>query len=128
MTSINLRGSGLRSSGMKDDNFEPMASVGNIADAMLVFAVSLMMAVLTYWQLDLPQVTEVIEESEITEVGEMENMVDDFTGGGSKYAELGKVYMDPQTGKMYMLTEDLPEGANAAMADTPTDQQSSQRP
>ena len=121
MSSINLRSGGLRSKGLRDDNFEPMASVGNIADAMLVFAVALMMAVLTYWQLDLPQVTEVLEEKEITEVGGLENMVDEFQNGGSKYAELGKVYMDPESGKMYMLTEDLPEGANAAMADKPVE-------
>ena len=116
---IDLRSSGLRSSGLRHDDFEPMATVGNIADAMLVFAVALMMALLTFWQLDLPQVTEVLEESEITEVSDLEDMVQDMTGGGSEYAELGKVYMDPATGTLYMLTEDLPEniGKNKGMND-----------
>ena len=53
-----LRGGHLRS---KDDA-DPMASVANIADIMLVFACGLMMALVTVWNIDFTPLSELQDD------------------------------------------------------------------
>lgn len=112
-----LRGGGLRGGSHrlrdKDDNVDPMANVANIVDAMLVLSVGLMIAIVTYWNVDVSHVQEVAKQNEMTQVSDVEKIVDDSKSSGSGYTELGKVYQDPKTGKMYMLTQDVDKGASA---------------
>ena len=100
--------SGLRESGEVD----PMSSVANIVDAMLVLCVGLMVAIIAFWNLDMSQIQEVAAQNEMTEVNDIEKMVEQAQNGGG-YDELGVVYQDPATGKMYMLTQDVDKGASA---------------
>ena len=98
----------------EQEDADPRVGLVNLADVMLVFACGLMLALVTYWNLDVSSMTEVIEASEMSDI---ENIVDQSNGAGSGFTELGMVYQDPMTGKMYMLTEDLgEEGASGASA------------
>lgn len=96
-----LRGGRLRS---KDDA-DPMASVANIADIMLVFACGLMMALVTVWNIDFTPLSE-LQDKQLEAIDTPEDMPEDMTDAGNAYVEKGMVYQDPKTGKYYMVTED----------------------
>ncbi len=108
----NLRGRGTlrssaRTSNLKGEgDFDPMASVANVVDVMLVLSVGLTIAISTYWNLDFADIQEVLMKDEVTEVEDIETLSTEITEGGSAYNALGTVYEDPATGKMYLLTED----------------------
>lgn len=87
-----------------DDSADPMGSLANLADVMLVFACGLMMALVVFWNLDLPNIEE-LSESDMQQVEDVEEIVGEITSTTNPYMELGKVYQDPATGKLYMLTE-----------------------
>lgn len=91
------------------EDINPMDGVANLSDVMLVFACGLMLALITYWNVDVSGVTGSIDVSmgeEITEsidgFGSNENS--DETND-KQYKELGVVYQDPVTGQMYLVTE-----------------------
>ena len=109
-----LRGSG-RGSSLRDSggNVDPMASVANIVDAMLVLALGLIIALVTLMKVDVATMEEIIKENQLAEV-DASTMAQDMQSEGSSYTELGTVYQDPVTGKLYMLTEDVDKGASAA--------------
>ena len=91
---------------------DPRVGLVNLADVMLVFACGLMLALVTYWNLDISSMTEVIQADDVTEVSDIEDMADQILGGnGTNFTELGMVYEDPMTGKMYMLKEDVSESS-----------------
>lgn len=94
---------------------DPMSGLANLADVMLVFACGLMMALVVYWNLDLPNIRE-LDESQMQQVEDIEEMVDNINSTTNPYMELGKVYQDPATGKLYMLTEaeDASDGSSAS--------------
>ena len=96
-----LRGGHLRS---KDDA-DPMASVANIADIMLVFACGLMMALVTVWNIDFTPLSE-LQDKQLEAIDTPEDMPEDMSDAGNAYVEKGMVYQDPKTGKYYMVTED----------------------
>ena len=95
-----LRGGHLRS---KDDA-DPMASVANIADIMLVFACGLMMALVTVWNIDFTPLSE-LQDKQLEAIDTPEDMPEDMSDAGNAYVEKGMVYQDPKTGKYYMVTE-----------------------
>lgn len=114
MRTTGLDSGGLRS-GWSEEESDPMASMANLADVMLVFACGLMMALITYWNVDISTVTEMLREDQIAEVQTPEEMTEQLTASdGTSYIDMGKVYMDPTTGKYYMLSTD--EAASAADA------------
>ncbi len=115
-----LRGNGALRGGNRlntlrgsQDEVNPMASVANIVDAMLVFSLGLMIAIVVSWNVDLNTIQEVVQEDEVTEVNDIEDMAENMQSDGSSYSELGTVYQDPNTGKMYMLTKDADKSASA---------------
>ena len=104
------------------EDADPRVGLVNLADVMLVFACGLMLALVTYWNLDISAMTEVVQADDVTEVTGIEDMADQLLGqNGSSFNELGMVYEDPMTGKMYMLKEDVGDlGSTAAEGDGET--------
>ena len=100
------------------EDADPRVGLVNLADVMLVFACGLMLALVTYWNLDISSMTEVVQADEMQEVAGIEDLEDQLNnGGGSSFTQLGMVYEDPMTGKMYMLKESVgEEGASGGAA------------
>ena len=89
----------------KDDDFSPMEGVGNMADAMLVFALGILLALIISWDVD------ITEQGEITNTG-TKYQVQDIDANATQTAkskddleEMGKVYRDPKSGKYYVIEE-----------------------
>lgn len=93
------------------EGVNPMDGVANLADVMLVFACGLMLALITYWNVDVSGVTGSIDPvergQEITEdVGGFGEQRDDTDGeSDTQFEEVGRVFRDSATGKLYMVTE-----------------------
>lgn len=99
-----------------DDIFEtseevnPMDTVANISDVMLVLAVGMMMALVLAWNVNIADVTsaKVNEMDPATEIQEDEFVVDDSQAADNNslnelgLSEYGKVYVD-EDGKLYVL-------------------------
>ncbi len=100
--------SGERKSFSSNEN--PLEGVANLTDAMLVFACGLLLALMSFWNIDLPTVTEISEQRELTEVTDLNDVTEQLDAEGTTYSELGTVYEDPETGKMYLITEEGKEG------------------
>ena len=85
-----------------EDDVDPMATIANITDAMLVFACGLMVALVVAWNVDLKSVQEV-DVTESQQVEDVQTLQDILSSEGSSYIERGTVYQDPRTGQMYLL-------------------------
>ena len=98
------------------DEEDPMAGVANLVDAMLVIAVGLLVFLVISWNMQaivfnedvtpeqrqdainaMKQVTDVDQGQQLNETPDVSN------SSGEGYAEMGKVYKDPKTGKMIMI-------------------------
>ena len=101
-------GSGKLSAGaVTAEDINPMDGVANLADVMLVFACGLMLALITYWNVDVaatvaPDVSA--DRQEITQ-DSSDSSTDDSPDEGD-LEEYGTVYRDPATGKLYIVAED----------------------
>jgi hypothetical protein len=88
------------------DSVSPMDGVANLADVMLVLAVGMMLALVINWNVRLssdtapPDSTNQMEEIEPAEGSESSEV--DADG----YTEVGRVFKDPATGKLYMVIDD----------------------
>jgi hypothetical protein len=89
------------------EDADPRTGLVNLADVMLVFACGLMLALVSFWNLDVSSLSEIVQTQDVTEVTDIEDLSDQALGAGGGYTELGTVYRDPMTGKLYMLTDDL---------------------
>ena len=87
------------------EEVDPMSSMGNIGDIMLVFACGLMVALVVAWNVDLGQFTQV-EMDQTQEVDDVERMTEMLYGEGNAFVEKGTVYQDPTTGKYYLVEEE----------------------
>lgn len=103
---------GLRSKRRKilisSEEVNPMEGVTNMADAMLVLACGLMLALSVYWNIDLGPIRERVDLQQGREVTESLDLRDDLIevqGEGELYEKMGTVYKDPRTGKLFMLTD-----------------------
>jgi hypothetical protein len=103
----NLRGSKLCGREQKKD-INPMDGVANLADLMLVLACGLMLALIMNWNVDLDRGSETLvgldqgaEMQELKGLADSSGSMSDSAG----YEEMGKVYKDPNTGKLYMVTK-----------------------
>ena len=103
-----------RFSGEEDVN--PMNSVSNLADVMLVFAVGLMLALVAYWNLDVtPEgINDVqsrqeslydIENAQTFSEEEREKMQSGAKEGGAQdgMEKTGEIYYDPDTQTYYIV-------------------------
>lgn len=104
-------GYGFSGSWDNDDPFDssedvnPLANMTNLVDAMLVLAVGIMVALVTLLGAHQVNYQELMKE-DLSEIDNPEEIADDIYATDSPYQELGKVYMDPETGKTYVMTED----------------------
>ncbi|HWQ42095.1 MAG TPA: DUF2149 domain-containing protein [Desulfosporosinus sp.] len=101
---------GLRQSRLRrprnSEEINPLDGAINIVDAMLVFACGMMLSLIIHWNVDLGQAgthVEVNRDQEVTQTPEIQK--DLIQGQGQLYEEMGKVYKDPTTGKLFMLTK-----------------------
>ena len=100
---------GLKRKKSSEEDPSPMWGVSNMSDVMLVLAVGIMLALVANWKLSVfsGAVTTLDVDSGVVE--ELENFTsveDDEMAEkirNSKLEELGSVYVDPDTGKMYVI-------------------------
>lgn len=98
-----------------DDDIDPMAGTTNLVDAMLVLALGFLIFVVISWNMqsvifsDMSQdqkqaVMESMKQvSEVTQGQELNDTPDTSQSSGQGFAELGKVYKDPSSGKLIMV-------------------------
>lgn len=95
----------------ENEDVSPMWGVANMADVMLVLAVGIMVALVASWNLKIGggSVTQLdTGREELRELSEFSTLQDkDFAEKikSSGMEELGSVYVDPDTGKMYVIVE-----------------------
>lgn len=88
------------------EDLNPMDGVGNMADAMLVFACGILLALLMSWNVDVSENGEIGDNPQTKyEVEGMEENKEEVISEDSNLEELGKVYKDPETGKYYVVEE-----------------------
>lgn len=96
----------LTSSKKTIEDINPMDGIANLVDAMLVLAVGIMLALIMNWNVDIGVSEEYLKENaqELEQVEDLnQDQTEDVTSDES-LQEMGKVYKDPKTGKLYMIT------------------------
>ena len=99
------------------EEVDPMSSMGNMGDIMLVFACGLMVALVVAWNVDLGKFTQV-EMDQSTEVDDIEQITEMLYGEGNAFVEKGTVYQDPATGKYYLVEEGASTSTSANVTDS----------
>lgn len=90
----------------EDAPVDPMSSIGNLADAMLVLAVGIMLALILNWNVDIsasqtqqPADTIPFEQEDLTEAPDDSQVLE-----GGDLQEMGTVYYyDASTGTYYIV-------------------------
>ena len=84
---------------------DPMHSIGNLADAMLVLAVGIMLALIINWNVDItapkteqPAAPVPFDESELTEAPDGAEVLE-----GGELQEMGTVYYDAENNTYYII-------------------------
>ncbi len=90
---------------------DPMSGIANLADVMLVFACGLMMALVVYWNLDLPSLLA-YDPNSMQEIDQAEEITDELGAAGSAYQEMGMAYRDAATGKVYVMVPSEEDSGN----------------
>lgn len=89
----------------KPEEFNPMEGVGNMADAMLVFACGLLLAVMLSWNVNLDGGAISGSNAEKYEVNGLDTAQPQQIDADNQLQELGKVYQDLETGRYYVIEE-----------------------
>ena len=90
----------------KSEEINPMEGVGNMADAMLVFACGLLLALIISWNVNVSETGEIMPDaSRMYEVNGMDGTATQQINENSNLEEMGTVYRDPATGKYYVMQE-----------------------
>jgi hypothetical protein len=91
----------------EEDGVNPMHYLPNLPDVMLVLAVALLVALISFWNVDVTT-----GASGALDPAKMQQVQGDFSQGeqmdsleGDQYKEVGVVYEDTITGEMYLITE-----------------------
>ncbi len=107
MNRLRQRGSRRNSAASQDVN--PMESLSNLADAMLVLAVGIMLALIINWNVDITPTdsTTQNEESEKTQLEENDmTETDDQALTQENMSKIGDIYYDEATGTYYAVTDE----------------------
>ena len=101
-----LSGKSLRSR-QSDPPVNPMDSVSNLADAMLVLAVGIMLALIINWNVDISagktEQTASADPAISFEQDDLTESQDDAKTIEGDLTEMGKVYYDQETGTYYIV-------------------------
>jgi hypothetical protein len=83
-----------------------MEGAANLADVMLVLAVGFLLALIMSWNTDWT-----LQAPGISEIGEMNRAETDALDAGRAYEPMGRVYRDPVSGRLYLVTDspDVPD-------------------
>lgn len=95
-----------------DDEDDPMSGISNLSDAMLVLALGFLIFAIMALQVN-PDMMAKTQESQAQKAASQVSTGDDFNNSQSAsssmeqsgYSEVGKVYKDPETGKLVMVPE-----------------------
>lgn len=100
-------GSGKLSEGaVAAEDINPMDGVANLADVMLVFACGLMLALITYWNVDVAATVAPDVSAEKQEIAQdTSDSAAEDSPDEEELEEYGVVYRDPATGKLYIIAE-----------------------
>jgi hypothetical protein len=91
--------------GAEEDGVNPMHYLPNLPDVMLVLAVALLVALISFWNVDVSSVSA-FDPSQLQPVeGDLEQGEPVDSLAGEDYREVGTVYQDTATGEMYLLVE-----------------------
>ncbi len=105
ISSRNLQASRLLDSGTASTEEDPMSSMGNLMDVMLVFACALMIALITHYNVDLSASDPIVSDYEVLE-GELEEAAISDDEGESSYIEEGVAYRNTETGEWLIVKPD----------------------
>ena len=90
----------------KPEEFNPMEGVGNMADAMLVFACGLILALIISWNVNLDEFGTITNTSQNKyEIEGMDSANTQQIDADNQLEEMGTVYRDLQTGRYYVIEE-----------------------
>ncbi|MBR1993421.1 MAG: DUF2149 domain-containing protein [Firmicutes bacterium] len=79
-----------------------MEGLGNLADAMLVFACGLLLALIINWNVEVSETGE-IQQQDKYEIEGFDENTSQTIDGETNLEEMGTVYKDPATGKYYVI-------------------------
>lgn len=82
------------------EEVNPMDGLFNLADVMLVFSCGLIIALIAAWNLDVSNRLNL--PTEVQNLGENSQ---EIIQNPDTLQEMGTVYMDPETGKYYILND-----------------------
>lgn len=103
-----IRSGTLRSARIRED-INLLDGLGNLADAMLVFACGLMVALIVSWNVDVELEKEKVDLSrgrDVTGIDSIHDKMIEEDDSPEAYERMGTVYKDPETGRLFMLTND----------------------
>ena len=93
-----------------DGDEDPMSGISNLSDAMLVLALGFLIFAIMALQVNpdmMPKTQESQAQQAASDVSTGETFTSNSTAGSSLeqsgYSEVGKVYRDPDTGKLVMV-------------------------
>lgn len=107
-SSRNLNPVGLGGDAFDVEEGSPSEGLTNLADAMLVFACGLIVALVAHYGVQLGATSVQNQEMQELNMG-VEQAQDVEAGRAGNYDEVGTVYRDAATGKLYVVT---PDGSN----------------
>lgn len=110
MSSYFGQGGSFRAPKTRED-VDPMSSLSNVGDIMLVFACGLMVALVVAWNVDLGQIKQVEMNKELQK-DDIEQITEQLYGEGNAFVNKGRVYQDPTTGKYYLVEDEETQGGS----------------
>lgn len=103
---MGVRGKSLRSSDLLGRPFrtesDPMASMGNLMDVMLVFACGLMVALIAHYNVNFSPADPDVGDMERLDA-ELVDAEQGIADMDAQFAEVGVVYRDIDTGELYVV-------------------------
>lgn len=76
-----------------------------MADAMLVFACGILLALIISWNVEISERGEISQQGTKYEVENIGQQAEQAIAPDTELEEMGKVYRDPETGKYYVIED-----------------------
>ena len=100
-------------------NDDPLSSMGNLMDLMLVFALGIMIALIAHYNVDFSPTGD--PKGEIQKLdAELAEASESIGNSDSSFSELGMVYKNLETGDLYVVTSDGASVETSADEDSET--------